>query len=259
MNTKKSNKLNLLIREWPRGAVYTQKYLSRLGYYHDLVKSYRRSGWLESVGAGAFKLAGDPVDWYGGLYALQKQLHLSVHVGGRTALELRGYSHYGRIGAEKCYLYAPAGTRLPLWFHKYEWGVDIIFKATRLFPSDLPDSLSEYNHKELIVLISGPERAALEMLYHVPARITFEESVLVMENLTSLRPHIVERLLENCNSVKVKRLFMYMADQHNHAWLENIKTANIDLGQGKRFIVSNGMLDKTYNITVPYQPPKAYG
>jgi hypothetical protein len=205
------------------------------------------------------KLAGDPVDWYGGLYALQKQLHLSVHVGGRTALELRGYSHYGRIGAEKCYLYAPAGTRLPLWFHKYEWGVDIIFKATRLFPSDLPDSLSEYNHKELIVLISGPERAALEMLYHVPARITFEESVLVMENLTSLRPHIVERLLENCNSVKVKRLFMYMADQHNHAWLENIKTANIDLGQGKRFIVSNGMLDKTYNITVPYQPPKAYG
>ena len=72
-----------------------------------------------------------------------------------------------------------------------------------------------------------------------------------MESLTSLRPHIVQSLLEYCNSVKVKRLFMYMSDQHNHPWLDNVNISRIDLGRGKRLIVSNGMVDKKYNITVP--------
>jgi hypothetical protein len=251
MNTKGGNKLNQLLTRWKRGAVYTQTYLSRLGYYHDLVKSYRRNGWLDSVGTGAFKLSGDSVDWFGGLYSLQKQLKLPVHVGGRTALELKGFSHYGRPGAEKCFMYAPSGTRLPLWFRQFEWGVEINFKATKLFPHGLSESFSEYRHKELVVMISAPERAAFEMLYHVPAAITFEEALLVIESLVSLRPQIVQNLLENCNSVKVKRLFMYMADQHKHPWLENINGSNIDFGKGKRLIVSNGILDKAYNITVP--------
>jgi hypothetical protein len=251
MNTKSSNKLNQLLTRWQRGAVYTQTYLSRLGYYHDLVKSYRRNGWLDSVGTGAFKLSGDSVDWFGGLYSLQQQLKLPVHVGGRTALELKGFSHYGRPGAEKCFLYAPSGTRLPKWFRQFEWGVDIHFKATNLFPPGLRESFSDLRHKEMTVTISAPERAAMEMLYHVPAAITFEEALLVIESLISLRPHIVQNLLENCNSVKVKRLFMYMADQHKHPWLDNFNDTNIDFGKGKRLIVSNGMLDKTYNITVP--------
>lgn len=251
MKTKSSNKLKQLLARWQRGAVFTQTYLSQLGYYHDLVKSYRRNGWLESVGTGAFKLVGDRVDWHGGLYALQNQLKLPVHVGGRTALELKGFSHYGRPAAEKSFLYAPSGTRLPKWFRQFEWGVEINFKATNLFPPDRPESFSEYEHKELIVMISAPERAAFEMLYHVPAAITFEEALLVIESLVSLRPRIVQNLLENCNSVKVKRLFMYMADQHKHPWLDNINDSNIDFGKGKRLIVSNGMLDKAYNITVP--------
>jgi len=251
MNTKSGNKLNQLLTRWQRGAVYTQTYLSRLGYYHDLVKSYRRNGWLDSVGTGAFKLSGDSVDWFGGLYSLQQQLNLPVHVGGRTALELKGFSHYGRPGAEKCFLYAPSGTRLPLWFRQFEWGVEINFKATKLFPPSLSESFTDYRHKELVVLISAPERAAFEMLYYIPSAITFEEALLILESLISLRPKIVQNLLENCNSVKVKRLFMYMADQHKHPWLENINVSNIDFGKGNRLIVSNGILDKTYNITVP--------
>jgi hypothetical protein len=251
MNTKSSSKLNQLLTRWQRGAVYTQTYLTRLGYYHDLVKGYRRNGWLDSVGTGAFKLSGDSVDWFGGLYSLQQQLKSPVHVGGQTALELKGFSHYGRLGAGKCFLYAPSGTRLPKWFRQFEWGVGINFKATNLFPPGLPKSFSDYKHKELMVTISAPERAAFEMLYHVPAAITFEEAFLIIESLISLRPHIVQNLLENCNSVKVKRLFMYMADQHKHPWLDNINSSNIDFGKGKRLIVSNGMLNKAYNITVP--------
>ncbi|MCP4403625.1 MAG: hypothetical protein GY801_40760 [bacterium] len=34
------------------------------------------------------------VDWTGAVYALQAQLSLNVHVGGKTALEIKGYAHY---------------------------------------------------------------------------------------------------------------------------------------------------------------------
>jgi hypothetical protein len=251
MNTKKRNNLNQLLRQWPRGAVYTQPYLSRLGYYHDLVKSYRRNGWLESVGTGAFKLAGDSVDLFCGLYALQKQLKLPVHVGGRTALELKGFSHYGRPGAERCFLYAPSGTRLPKWFRQYEWAVELSFKATNLFPQGLSRSFSDYRHKELNIMISAPERAAMEMLYHVPSEQGFDEALKILESLMSLRPGMVQTLLENCGQIKVKRLFLYLVEKLGLPWSENLDLDRIDIGKGKRVVALNGVLDKKYLITVP--------
>ena len=251
MNTKNSKKLNQLLTQWQRGAVYTQTYLSRLGYYHDLVKSYRRNGWLDSVGTGAFKLSGDSVDWFGGLYSLQQQLKLPVHVGGRTALELKGFSHYGRPGAEKCFLYAPSGTRLPKWFRQFEWGVDIKFKATNLFPSGMPESFTDHRHKELTVIISAPERAAMEMLYYVPSDQGFDEALKIMESLMSLRPRMVQTLLENCGQIKVKRLFLYLVEKLGLPWSENLDLDRIDIGKGKRVVTLNGVLDKKYLITVP--------
>ncbi len=91
----------------------------------------------------------------------------------------------------------------------------------------------------------------MEMLYFVPDRVTFEEAVLIMENLVTLRPQLVQSLLENCNFIKVKRLFMYMAELHGHPWADQIDKSEIDFGKGKRLIVKNGMLDKKYMITVP--------
>ena len=251
MATKNKNNLNRLLRQWQRGAVYAQIYLSQLGYYHDLVKSYRRNGWLDSIGTGAFKLAGDRVDWFGGLYALQQQLQLPVHAGGRTALELKGFSHYGRTGVEKCFLFAPGGTRLPKWFRPFEWGVDIHFKATNLFPPGLAESFSSYTHKELSVKISAPERAAMEMLYYVPSDQGFDEAVRIMESLMSLRPKMVQKLLEHCRQIKVKRLFLYLADKLHLPWFEGLDLGRIDTGKGKRVIAANGILDKKYLITVP--------
>jgi hypothetical protein len=58
-------------------------------------------------------------------------------------------------------------------------------------------------------------------------------------------------LLSHCNSVKVKRLFFWFAEHHNHAWLQKIDQSAIDLGKGKRMLVRGGKLDPKYNITVP--------
>lgn len=250
MNTQKASKINQLVSQWPRGTVFTQIHLSRLGYYHELVKTYRKSKWIDPIGTGACKLHNDRVDWFGGLYALQKQLNLAVHAGGRTALELHGYVHYGRPVETTCSLFGAPKARLPSWFISYNWDVEINYKASGFLPYDVAKSFSEYKHKEFIVRISGPERASMEMLYHVPDNQGFDEALKIMETLYTLRPDLVQELLVNCRSVKVKRLFLYMAEKLQLPWFHQLKTERIDLGEGKRLIVSNGVLDKKYLITV---------
>jgi hypothetical protein len=72
-----------------------------------------------------------------------------------------------------------------------------------------------------------------------------------VEGLRNLSPRRLQALLSDCKSVKVKRLFFWFAERHNHAWLQKIDQSAIDLGKGKRMLVRGGKLDPKYNITVP--------
>ncbi|MBN2187988.1 MAG: AbiEi antitoxin N-terminal domain-containing protein, partial [Chitinispirillaceae bacterium] len=94
MGRVKQKKINRLFRMWPRGTVATSPWLNRQGIGSDLASRYRKSGWVEPVGHGAFQLAGDTVSWCGALYSLQTQLGLSTHVAGKSALALLGKAHY---------------------------------------------------------------------------------------------------------------------------------------------------------------------
>jgi hypothetical protein len=91
----------------------------------------------------------------------------------------------------------------------------------------------------------------MEMLYYVPSNQGFDEAIRIMESLMSLRPKIVQTLLENCMQIKVKRLFLYLADTLNLPWFKNLDLSKIDTGKGKRVVAINGALDKKYLITVP--------
>jgi hypothetical protein len=51
--------------------------------------------------------------------------------------------------------------------------------------------------------------------------------------------------------VKVKRLFLYLADKVGHDWLSYISLDKVDLGSGKRAIVNDGVYVSKYQITVP--------
>jgi len=251
MSNKTSKKINRLITQWPRGTVYVASYLNRLGFSHDLLTRYKNSGWIQSFGRGAYKLYGDRIEWPGALYALQSQLEMKIHVGGKTALELKGYAHFLPNKIKKVYLYAPLGVVLPSWFKGERLGVEIEFIRTNMFPPDSQEGFSKYKEKDFYIKISAPERAAMEMLYLVPKRISFEETFLIMENLVSLRPALVQNLLIICGSVKVKRLFMYMAEEHAHEWVSELDLSKVDFGKGKRMIVPNGGFNSKYQITVP--------
>lgn len=101
------------------------------------------------------------------------------------------------------------------------------------------------------IYTSSPEQAILEYLYDLPKREGWDEANYLMEGLMTLRPNVVQMLLADCNSIKVKRLFLYLAEKYDHNWLKRLDVSEIDLGKGKRQIIKGGKLDKKYQITVP--------
>lgn len=229
----------------------TLDHLKQKGINRDLIKRYRKSGWIESVGRAAYKLAGDNLELAGGLYAIQNQLKLKIHIGARTALEMKGYGHYLGTGIRKIFMFGQPGVNLPVWFKKYEWPVNYYYTTTNLFPDNLLSSFTESKYKDIGITMSQPERAALEMLHLIPEEQGFDEVLQIMKSLTTLRPDLLQNLLENCRSIKVKRLFMYMSEKENHFWFSDLNPDRIDLGSGKRVVIKDGYLDKKYNITVP--------
>jgi hypothetical protein len=72
-----------------------------------------------------------------------------------------------------------------------------------------------------------------------------------MENLLSLRPAVVQMLLEQCKSIKVKRLFLYFAEKVEHNWFADLDLSKIELGKGVRRIVPNGKYVSKYELMLP--------
>jgi hypothetical protein len=147
------------------------------------------------------------------------------------------------------YLYGAPGLRLPTWFRSHKWRSPVRYSSTGLFAREL--GLGPRSFGEFSIEVSSPERAILEFLDGFPQDTTFEESAEVMEGLTTLRPEVVQSLLEACRSVKVKRMFLYLADQAKHPWRSQVKDKRIKLGRGKRSLVPRGRFDSRYLITVP--------
>ncbi|OZB19070.1 MAG: hypothetical protein B7X55_04085 [Rhodobacterales bacterium 34-62-10] len=102
---------------------------------------------------------------------------------------------------------------------KFQW-----HNSIRLFPGDAdappepsPVMLSAAG-MHLPIRYSSKERAVLELLDELPERESFHQVDALMEGLSDLSPRRLQTLLEACASVKVKRLFLFFADRHRHAW-----------------------------------------
>lgn len=257
MKRVKRNKINQLLAHWPGATISLCSWLHRQGYGYDLLYKYRKSKWIYPVGRGAVARAGDRVTWISGLYAIQEQLGLSVHAAGKTALQMHGYAHFLPLGkGAAVWLFGPPAVKLPAWFHKHDWSVKVHYTMTNLFSHPAILGVTKKDMGTYAVTVSSPERAMMEVLHLVPQHESLEEAQLLMEGLTTLRPRLVQTLLEQCRSVKVKRLFMFLAEQCHHPWVKKLNLSRVDFGKGKRVIAKNGRLDPKYQITVPELSPK---
>ncbi len=249
MSTGASTKINKLLISLPPGVVVQSAWLTSQGYNSDLQKRYRKSNWFTAIGTGAMIRTGDDVSLEGGLYALQSQSLFSVHPGGRTALAYLGKAHYLDLSAKNTILFGLRSEHLPKWFTGFNWCVNIAYYPTAFLPPEL--GLEAYNFNSFTIKISGAIRAIMECLYLAPDHQELMECLQVMESLNNLRPIQVQEMLEGCKSVKVNRLFLFMAEKVGHSWVKYLKTDKIDLGAGKRSIVKNGIYDSKYQITIP--------
>jgi len=247
-----SSKLNELLIHWPKGTVAAGKWLGERGIPRQLAEKYRQSNWIARIGPGAYTRTGDKVELLGAVHSLQYQLKLPVNIGAKTALELQGYAHFLPLKEiPLVHLYGRPGRPLPAWFRRHRWGSRARFHLAQLFPTKPDLGLTEKSQGNYSVRLSAPERAALELVDLVPKEESFEGTELLMENLTTLRPELVQELLEACRSVKAKRLFLYLAEKCAHTWVKQVDLRRVDLGHGNRLIVRGGHLNPKYKITVP--------
>jgi hypothetical protein len=246
---EKEQKINRLVNSQPSGVVYLSSWLSKNGFSTQLLNRYKKSNWIYSIGAGVWMRVGVKPTYQGALYALQEQSKLSVHIGAKTALSLLGKAHYLELATHQIILFGSSKEKLPAWFSKYDWGLKINYFSTSFLPSKI--GLQTLQQGNFSLLISSPARALLECLYLVPKKQELVECYEIMEALNNLRPKQVQELLDQCSSIKVKRLFLYMAEKAQHEWFNYLNLEKIDLGKGKRSIVKEGVYIAKYHITIP--------
>jgi len=243
------SKLSKIRSQWPRDTVAACSWLESKGLYPKLIESYRHNQTLKTFGHGAVVRPEDTVEWPGALYTVQNQLGSEIHVGAKSALALKGYAHYLPMKKETLFLFGTPGEKLPAWFRQYPWPIKLHVVSTNLFPFNL--GLTHFGERYFTIRISAPERAIMEVLYFMPQKQSYEEGYQLMEGLTTLRPALIQKLLEQCSSIKVKRLFMFLAEACRHRWIKRLNLKKINMGTGKRVIFREGSLDSKYQITVP--------
>ncbi|ODU68811.1 MAG: hypothetical protein ABT11_15320 [Novosphingobium sp. SCN 66-18] len=249
MGLSRSEKLRSMLDAWEPHSVATSAYLKTHGITPQDLQNYTSSRWLVSLGRGAFKRPMETVTWQGALYSLQTQLGLPVHVGALTALEMSGNNHYVRFAKTRAYLFSPLNAALPLWFRTH-WGDDVRHVQTKLLPPDV--GLTEQQAPEGFDLkTSGVERAALELLHLAPKEFDLVEAGMIIESMTSIRPKLMQTLLEQCASIKVRRLFLYLAERANLPVMRHLDLDRIDLGTGDRSLVPNGRYVAKYQLLLP--------
>ncbi|MEO8455583.1 MAG: type IV toxin-antitoxin system AbiEi family antitoxin domain-containing protein [Sphingomicrobium sp.] len=274
MTLQKVWPLNQLRQQLPAGFLADSRWFADHGISRSRVHDYVKNGWLERVGPRVYRRLEGPHDaselrWEIAVLSAQANQPLPLHIGGPTALDLLGLSHFLDLGRKtRIWLYDPSRTAPP-WLDKLPTDVELSINRRKLFgnaqlglewrplelttgrvgPSiDPPPPVEFWQH---VMRLSGPERATLEMLDDVGKIVGFNSADKLFEGLANLRPALLLDLLQQCTSVKTKRLFFFFSDRHRHAWAKRIDPTRVDLGSGKRQIVKGGRLDPKYQITVP--------
>lgn len=253
----------------PHGLLVTRAWLTASGANRHTIDNWIKSQRLVSVMPGVLKRPDTELTWQGVVCSFQRMDRHWLTVGGLTALTLQGMGHYLSADEEKTiHLYGQA--KLPPWINRLVPGTVFIRHPYINTTPKWRATISElhlrlwkrlywpYGFDKLQIDVSSPELAFFEILADVPNDISFEHADQLLQGLTSLSPKILNGLLEYCDNVKVKRLFLWLSERNQMPWLKRLELQKFSvdsgaLGSGKRVIASGGKLDRKYLITVPQE------
>src|ERR1700739_627685 len=223
MAKQKGGRLNYLERHLPEGLLVDAAWLSKKGYSTSLRSQYLAAGWLKRPTRQVYQRPRGSLSWQQAVISLQTLLGSKLAVGSRTALELQGYAHYLPQQTKEVHLYGPE--RPPKWLNNLRTGVHFFYhNSQNLFGRDeFPQPTRDLTTDKLAVpareahsrsdfltqtwgqwdwplTLSTPERAVLDLLDELPERESFHQVDKLMEGLSNLSPHRLQKLLCKCQS-----------------------------------------------------------
>lgn len=241
-------KINKLRQRTPSNGILLTSWLEKSGFSRSEVSQYLKSEWLQRISTGVYQFTGDRPSLYGILASYQKQADLKYHIGAASALELKGFSHYIAMGKPTAVVFAPVRPPLPKWLNDADLDMNLAEVSSKVLGTA---GIEQLDYRGQTLTVSSPERAIMECVLLSPARYDLMDVYYLMEMLTSLRASLVQRMLENCTSVKVKRMFLYMAEKAHHRWFAKLDLSRISLGSGTRSFAKGGVKIPAYDIVIP--------
>lgn len=245
-----ATKFKQILDSAPRDAILFSNWLTAQGLDIKAQYAYTKSGWLERMVKGVYKFKGSTPSLLSAVSSYNTQLEKKCIIGAYSALDIAGVSHYVAMGKPQMYLFTDNIHRLPVWMLDMEWDYTVVYNTTS-FLGDNMLGVEQITVAGKSILVSSRERAILECLYLPKAARSLLDIYYIMESLTSLRPDLLQDLLERCKSVKAKRLFLYMSEKANYPWFHSLDVSRINLGTGRRMIVPTGKYIRKYNMTIP--------
>ena len=243
----------------PNGLLVTRSWLMERGVARHAIDNLVKSGQLLSLRPGVYVRPGSRLVWQGVVDSLQR-MGSDAAVGGTSALELHGRMHYLPLSRQRT-IHLHGSRPLPSWINKLGLAEAFRRHGTAWLPEPRQDREQRSAPSFTVdvpwgdgfrtVRTSTLERALFEILKDVPAKTSFEHAERLMEGLADLSPRRLDALLRRTRSVKIKRLFFWLAERQGHAWMKKLEAGDFDLGRGKRVLARNGRLVSRYGITVP--------
>ena len=244
-NTKHSL-IKELLAQLPHGCPFDLSDLAAHGVSAFLAAKYVQSGWLQRLAQGIYAYPNDNLQLDACLLLLQKQAP-GLHVGGKTALSWQGIRHNVSPRSHN-HLWGTQRYTLPDWFTSRfpaRYFQRALFNHEQLSASLVNEGYVLLADHAQGLVVSGRERALLEMLDEVGIGQDLEEARHLFESLSSLRIDVIGPLLEACTRIKTIRLFLYFAEQTTVIDVDSVRRRfNLQLGSSARWTrrLPNGAL-----------------
>lgn len=246
----------------PYGLVATRKWLLRAGMSRSALDNQIKSGQLLSVRAGVYVRPGTRLVWQGVVCSLGR-MGADLVVGGATALEEQGRAPELPLSGRRS-IQLRGLDPLPPWANGLDVPETFFRKSSAWLTGSATDDDAEgrpgpsflttavpWGDGFRTIRVSMPERALFELLKDVPQSVSFQHAERFLEGLSDLSPRRLELLLQHTASVKIRRLFFWLAERHGHPWARQLQPDDFDLGRGKLALTKGGRLVSRYGITVP--------
>lgn len=225
--------------------IFLSSWFEQHGISAKNVFDHKKYGWIESIGRGAYVRQGVKPDILAAVSAVQTQTTYSMHLGGLYSLDqFHDIRQYIRNDLSP-QIFTTETSSLPSWF-KTTFEDSYKVKVASFLPEEL--GIEERDYNGLRIRVSCLERSLLEMLYN--NEVSTNEAFQILELVPVLKPALMNNLLQNCKSIKVKRLFLYIASKTGYAWYNKLEIDKLDLGSGVREIDKDGSFNKDFNIIV---------